>query len=782
MSENELHTFSCPLLITRGALVFPGAMANIDVGRLFSVSAMTKAQDLFESKIIVSSQKDISINEPTADQILTVGSLCSIDSIKEIKGIFRIRVTALKRVKILKINTSVYNDHPCFDCDYSVFPMNDESTTPQIAEYGDKIIKIVTDPNISLPLPRTLVYRIEKGLTYEELTNQLGNYLEMPFMDRQKIFEDSSVLSRLQTIYKFVSRGQIDDQIEKKLFDTIKDKSEQTQREYILREKMKAIQEELDQMGCGDSDSIDNYLQELESKPYPENIKKKIRSEISHYKQLPTASVESSMARTYIDVMMSVPWYQESIDNDDISHAEQILNEDHYGLKKVKERILEYLAVKSVTHSLKAPILCLYGPPGTGKTSLAKSIARALNRKFVKASLGGTSDESEIRGHRRTYVASMPGKIIKGMKTAGVVNPVFLLDEIDKLTSNIHGDPASALLEVLDPEQNSFFQDNYLEEPYDLSKVLFIATANYLENIPGPLRDRLELIELNTYTNEEKYHIAIEHLIPKQCAENGMNPKKIAFEDSAIYYIMDHYTREAGVRELERKIGTIIRKTLVDQLKTNTNRKQNITIKRVKEYLETEIFEVSEKEKNNQIGVVTGLAYTQYGGDILPIEVNYFEGKGGLVLTGNLGNVMKESASIALDYVRANAEKYHINPELFSKNDIHIHVPEGAVPKDGPSAGIALSVAIISALTHKSVYSNVAMTGEVTLRGKALAIGGLKEKSLAAFRSGIKKILIPKENERNLNDIPQVVKDHVEFVLLNNVDDALKHALVDYEY
>lgn len=781
MPENELQSLSCPLLITRGAIVFPNTVANIDVGRVFSVSAMNKSKDLFESKIIITSQSDISINEPTVEQILTIGSLCNIDTIKEINGIYRIRVTAIKRVLIKEIKTSLYEGHPCFDCTYDLYPLIYDSSDVEIEKIVKKINEVIFNSEPPVQLPRPVVYKIEKGVSPEELSNILTNYLEMPFEKRQSLFENSNLLDRLNILFAKLNHNQLDDKIEKNLFETIKNKSEQTQREYILREKMKAIQEELDDMSSDDGDSVDRYLEMLEKNPYPENVKKKIKSEITHYKQLPAASVESSMARSYIDTMMSIPWFEESKDNDDINHAEQILNEDHFGLVKVKERILEYLAVKNVTKSLKAPILCLYGPPGTGKTSLAKSIARALNRKFVKASLGGTSDEAEIRGHRRTYVASMPGKIIKGMKTAGVVNPVFLLDEIDKVTSNNHGDPASALLEVLDPEQNSFFQDNYLEEPYDLSRVLFIATANYLENIPAALRDRLELIELSTYTNEEKYHIAVEHLIPKQCAQNGMDVKKIEFSEDAVYYVMNRYTLEAGVRELERKIGTIVRKSLVEQLKKGSNRKVKITPTKVKEYLGTEYYDISKREKKNQIGVVTGLAYTQFGGDILPIEVNYFEGKGGLVLTGNLGNVMKESATIAIDYVKANAKKFKIDPELFSKSDIHIHVPEGAVPKDGPSAGIAISVAIVSCLSHRAIYSTVAMTGEVTLRGNALAIGGLKEKSLAAYRSGIKKILIPRDNERNLNDLPQVVRDNIEFVLLDNVEDALKEAIVDYE-
>ena len=765
-----------PLLITRGAVVFPTTFSNIDVGRLFSVSAMQKSLNESNSKIIVVAQKDISINEPTENDISLIGSLCTIDNVKEINGVFRLRVTSISRIKISKVNSIIYQDKPSFECEYTLFPIKKDEDENTIISLYTEVLDYINDKNNMVPLPRPILYKLQAKISPEDFTNVLGNYLEMNYLEKQKFLEENSLINRLNFLKERLISSHLEEKIESDINRKVRDRSEQAQKDYILREKLRAIQDEL---GDGDDeDNVDQYLGKLDKNPYPENVKKKVKSEINHYKQLPAASVESSMVKAYIDTMMSIPWFEESKDNDNIKHAEEILNEDHYGLKKVKERILEYLAVKSVTKSLKAPILCLYGPPGTGKTSLAKSIARALNRKFVKASLGGTSDEAEIRGHRRTYVASMPGKIIKGMKQAGVINPVFLLDEIDKITSNIHGDPASALLEVLDPEQNSFFQDNYVEETYDLSKVLFIATANYLENIPPALRDRLELIELNSYTNEEKYHIAIEHLIPKQCKQNGLTDDEIKFDDDTLYYIMNHYTREAGVRELERKIGTIIRKTLVQKLKDGIDFK-NITIEKVKEYLGTEYFDESSKEKENQVGVVTGLAYTEFGGDILPIEVTYFEGKGGLVLTGNLGNIMKESATIALDYVRANAEKYHINPELFAKNDIHIHVPEGAVPKDGPSAGIALTVGIISALTNRKVSADVAMTGEVTLRGKAFPIGGLKEKSLAAYRSGIKKVLIPRENEKNLHDLPNVVKENIKFVLLDDVDQALKEALCE---
>jgi len=493
---------------------------------------------------------------------------------------------------------------------------------------------------------------------------------------------------------------------------------------------------------------------------------------------MPQASLESSLIMSYIQTLMDVPWYEETCDNDDLENVKKILDEDHYGLTDVKKRIVEYLAVKKMTGNLKAPILCFYGPPGCGKTSLGKSIARALGRKFFKASLGGISDEAEIRGHRRTYVGSMPGRIISGMKRVGVTNPVFLLDEIDKLASSYKGDPASALLEVLDPEQNFAFNDNYLEEPYDLSNVLFICTANYLENIPAPLRDRLELIEVNSYTELEKVKIAKGFLFKKELAANGLKKTQISFSEEAYLHLIRSYTRESGVRELERKIASVMRKAVVELLSNKEIKKIEVTPELVEKYLGAPIFDNTKKEDKGQVGVVTGLAYTQYGGDILPIEVNYFPGKGQLILTGKLGDVMKESATIAYSYVRSNADKYKIDPKLFEKNDVHIHVPEGAVPKDGPSAGVAITTAIISSYTKSPVSNEVAMTGEVTLRGNALPIGGLREKSMAALRSGIKTIIVPKENKKAVEELPKEVKSNLNIVFMNNVDDALKVALV----
>ncbi len=565
-------------------------------------------------------------------------------------------------------------------------------------------------------------------------------------------------------------------EVEKKINDTVKERIDQGQKDYYLREKMHAIKEELGDIVETDKDA-DSIRRRLEENPYPQYIKDKVKEELVRYETLPQASGETGVIKTYIDWLMDLPWWQTTEDSEDLEDAQKILDEDHYGLTKVKERIMEYLAVKQMTNSLKAPIICLVGPPGVGKTSLARSVARALDRHFVKMSLGGVRDEAEIRGHRRTYLGALPGRIIQGMKKAGVINPVFLIDEIDKMASDYKGDPSSAMLEVLDPEQNSMFSDHYIEEPYDLSKVLFIATANYLENIPPALQDRLEIIQLSSYTDIEKVNIAREHLLPKQRKENGLKDGQLTIDDDMLLYLVRYYTREAGVRQLERTIASICRKSVLAILK---DKKEAIVLdkKLVHEWLGNEKVDYGKKEKEDQIGTVTGLAYTSFGGDILQIEANRFEGKGNLILTGQLGDVMKESASIALDYIRAHAKEYGIDPKVFEKTDIHIHVPEGAVPKDGPSAGVTMTTALVSCLSDRPVKANLAMTGEVTLRGNVLPIGGLKEKSLAAHRSGITTILIPKGNEKDLEEIPDEVKEAVQFIPVSTVAQVLDHALV----
>ena len=614
----------------------------------------------------------------------------------------------------------------------------------------------------------------------DEFADTLATVLPLTTAERQKLLEEVDVTARLEDIQSHLEAERQNSEVDQAIDQKVRESSEKSQREYILREKMKAIRSELGEDPDSEQ-SVDSIRKKLEENPYPENIKQKVKHELNRYSMMPESSLESSLIMSYIETLMEVPWFQKTEDNEDLQNVRKVLDEDHFGLEKVKKRIIEYLAVKKMTGNLKAPILCFYGPPGCGKTSLAKSIARAIGRKFFKAALGGISDEAEIRGHRRTYVGAMPGRIIQGMTKAGTINPVFLLDEIDKVGGqNYHGDPSSALLEVLDPEQNVVFNDNYIEEPYDLSNVLFLCTANYLENVPAPLRDRLELIEVPSYTEIEKLKIAEGFLVKKQSRLNGLKDGDIEFPEEGLRCLIEHYSMEAGVRQLERLIASCCRKTVVELIDNPTLPKPVImTVDKIHEYLGVELFEGSKKETEDQIGVVTGLAYTEFGGDILPIEVTYFAGKGGLVLTGKLGDVMKESATIAVDYVRANAKRYGIDPKIFSENDIHIHVPEGAVPKDGPSAGVAMTTAIISCLAGRKVKASVAMTGEVTLRGKALPIGGLREKSLAALRSGIKEIIVPVDNKKDVSELPAEVKENLKIHFMNCVDDALKIALVE---
>lgn len=769
----ETVPLTLPLLVTRSLVVFPNTNQPIEAARPFSMKAIEESRDTASSLLFIVSQKDPNVDDPMTEDLYTVGTLCRIISFGDQKQFYRIRVTATKRVAIQSIR--IENNHYVADGVVLEDVLENPSETAVIVR--NILEQIEQLPSLSRSFPRQVVSQLSKSPTPSELGDTLATYLNMPNEQKQAILEELDINKRLMLVLDVINQAKTVIEIDKKIQNSIQKSTEKNQREYILREKMKAIKEELGENAPGE-ESEEDIIKRLDNNPFPESVKNKVKAELKRFEMMPQASLEASLIKSYIDILMSIPWYQKTEDNDDLEGAERILNEDHYGLDKVKRRIIEYLAVKEMTGNLKAPILCFYGPPGVGKTSLGKSIARALGRKFFKASLGGVSDEAEIRGHRRTYVGSMPGRIINGMKKAGVVNPVFLLDEVDKLGSSYKGDPASALLEVLDPEQNFAFNDNYVEEPYDLSNVLFIATANYLENVPAPLRDRLELIEVNSYTELEKIQIAKHFLLKKQMKANGIEDKNILFSDEAFQYIIQNYTREAGVRELERKIAAIIRKIVVEIVKHPDIKQLDVTPEIVRKHLGVEIFENTKKEKENQIGVVTGLAYTEYGGDILPIEVNYFPGKGMLILTGKLGDVMKESASIALDYIRSNAVKYGIDSEIFAKNDIHVHVPEGAVPKDGPSAGIAITTAIISCLTKRPVDANVAMTGEVTLRGYALPIGGLREKSLAALRSGIKTIIVPKDNKKAVDELPKEVQDALKIVYMKTVDDALDVAYV----
>lgn len=767
--------FTLPLLITKGIVLYPGNSRLIQVGREFSVNAVEVSRKQNDSLIFAVVQKSIETDNPTKEDVFEYGSLCRILTASQRDGTMKIRVEAFMRVHYLSIAFDETNKY--YVAEGELMPnieLSKEDETKYQALFNKALEGV---PSFVNKLPKSALSSIGSAKSVVDSFYALASYFEAPIEKKIEMLstEDIDLLANL--VFGFLAGEAQKDIIDNNINDSVRESAEKSQKEYYLREKIKAIKKELGEDSSeGGPDAI---LEKLDKFPYPENIKAKVKSEIKKYEMMPQGSLEAALILSYLDVIMSIPWWQKTEDNDDLENVSKVLDEDHYGLENPKKRIIEYLAVKKLTGNLKSPILCFYGPPGTGKTSLGKSIARALGRKFFKASLGGISDEAEIRGHRRTYVGSLPGRIIQGMRKVGVTNPVFLLDEVDKLASSYKGDPASALLEVLDPEQNTAFNDNYVEEPYDLSDVLFICTANYLENIPVPLRDRLELIPLSSYTEIEKVHIAKDHLVKKQIILNGLKSTQAKFTEGAIKYIIRCYTRESGVRELERKIASCLRKVAVAIVKDPTIKTIKIDEAKVREYLGVEIFENSKKESEPQVGVVTGLAYTEYGGDILPIEVTYFKGKGSLVLTGHLGDVMKESASIALDFVKANATKYLIDPDIFATNDIHIHVPEGAVPKDGPSAGVAITCAIISCLSHRPCSPDIAMTGEVTLRGNALPIGGLREKSLAALRCGIKTIIVPFENKKDVEELPKEVKDSLNIIFMKKVDDAIKHILVE---
>ena len=773
MNENDANPIvQLPLVCTRGVVVFPNQEVIIDVGREKSTRAVEEAQEKYESQVVLVAQRDLALEEPDVNDVYSYGTLCQIKHIRRMDGYLRVKFRGMQRVEL----HTIINDDTLMSVtaevktDIAQDPMEEVALVRKIAKQFEEI------EAVSQTIPTEMINELAKGVSAPVLSDQIAQLFPFTLEKRQELLETLGVNERLYLILQEIESEKELSQIENKINDKVKTRIEESQKEYYLREKMRAIKEELGDVPDTDKD-VDAIRKRLEENPYPDSIKDKIRDELSRYEMLPAASGETGVIKTYIDWMMDLPWWQESRDNEDLNLASEILDADHYGLEKIKERILEYLAVKQMTNSLRAPIICLVGPPGVGKTSLAKSVARALDRKFVKISLGGVKDESEIRGHRRTYLGSMPGRFIQAMKKAGTVNPVFLIDEIDKMASDYKGDPASAMLEVLDPEQNSLFSDHYIEEPYDLSKVLFIATANYLENIPNALRDRLEIIELSSYTELEKIEIAKRHLVPKQIKENGLKTSQLKIDDEMISFLIRYYTRESGVRQLERVIATVCRKSVLAILKDN-KRSIKVTKKLVKEWLGHEKFEYGKRETKDQIGTVTGLAYTSFGGDVLQVEVNHFEGKGKLVITGQLGDVMKESATIAYDYVRANAKKYKIQPEVFEKNDIHIHVPEGAVPKDGPSAGVTLTTALVSSLSDTPVKANLAMTGEVTLRGNVLPIGGLKEKSMAAHRCGITTIVIPKANVKDLDDVPATVKESVNFVPVERVSQVLDVALV----
>ncbi|MFJ8262331.1 endopeptidase La [Rummeliibacillus sp. NPDC094406] len=765
------RTKDIPLLPLRGLLVYPTILLHIDVGRERSIEALEKAM-ADDNLIFLVTQKVMSVENPVQDDLYEVGTVAYVKQMLKLpNGTLRVLVEGLNRARIKKCID--HEDYMSVDLenliDSKEVDIETEALMRTLLSHFEKYSK--ASSKISNDSYETVADIEEPG----RFADTIASYLPLKMQGKQEILRMIDVKERINILIQRLHDEQEVLNLEQKINTKVKRAMEKTQKEFYLREQMKAIQDELGDRE-GKQAEVEELKKRIEASEMPEDTMNVALKELGRYDKIPAASAESGVIRNYLDWLISLPWKTATEDRRDIHVAEKILNRDHEGLEEVKERILEYLSVQQLTNSLRGPILCLAGPPGVGKTSLAKSIAESLNRKFVRISLGGVRDESEIRGHRRTYVGAMPGRIIQGMKKAGTINPVFLLDEIDKMSNDFRGDPAAAMLEVLDPNQNSTFSDHYIEETYDLSNVMFIATANDLSTIPGPLRDRMEIISIAGYTEVEKQEIAKNHLIPKQMEENGLAKAQLQIRDDAVLDLIRYYTREAGVRNLERQVASLCRKA-AKQIVSGDKKRVVITAKNLEDLLGKHRFHHGQAEKENQIGVATGLAYTVVGGDTLQIEVSLTPGKGKIQLTGKLGDVMKESAQTALSYVRSKADQLGIDEDFFDKHDIHIHVPEGAVPKDGPSAGITMVTAITSAITKRPIRREVGMTGEVTLRGRVLPIGGLKEKSLGAHRAGLTTIIIPKDNERDIDDIPESVRKGLTFKPVSNADEVLKLAL-----
>lgn len=773
MMTKQIKGRRFPLLPLRGLLVFPSMVLHLDVGREKSVRALEKAM-VEDNLILLCSQSEVNIEEPGQEDIFRIGTVANVRQMLKLpNGTIRVLVEGVERAEIINY---IDND------EYYEVMARELPEQEDDAQESDALMRTVLhqfEHYISLSkkvTPETLaaVSDIEEP---GRLADVITSHLSLKIKDKQEILETIDVSKRLEKLLDILNNEREVLELERKINQRVKKQMEKTQKEYYLREQMKAIQKELGEKE-GRVGEAEELRTQMEEKNLPERVKEKMEKEIDRLEKMPVSSAEGGVIRNYVDWLLSLPWSEQTEDDLDIKKAEQILDEDHYGLEKPKERVLEYLAVQQLVKKLKGPILCLVGPPGVGKTSLARSIARSLNRKFVRISLGGVRDEAEIRGHRRTYVGAMPGRIIQGMKTAGTINPVILLDEIDKMAADFRGDPSSALLEVLDPEQNNSFSDHFVELPFDLSNVMFVTTANVVHNIPRPLLDRMEMLFIPGYTELEKLQIASRYLLPKQKKNHGLTDEQLTIGEDSLLLIVREYTRESGVRNLEQQIAALCRKAAKQIV---SNEKETVTILPgdIKDYLGVSKYRYGMAELEDQIGTVTGLAWTEVGGDTLLIEVTVVQGTGKLTLTGQLGDVMKESAQAAFSYTRSKAEELGLQPDFYEKIDIHIHIPEGAIPKDGPSAGITIATALISALTKRHVSKDVAMTGEITLRGRVLPIGGLKEKSLAAHRAGYKKILLPKDNERDLKEIPDSVRNDVEFVPVSNMDQVLQHALVE---
>ncbi len=763
--ETENRTTNIyPVVPLRGKVAFPHTTISFEVGRDTTVKAIERASST-ERTLLILTQRDTEKDEITDKDLYAVGCVAKIKQIVQLAGgAMRVICEGLYRAKARVVSL----DSGCFTavCD----PLSYIHGEPVLEEAYFRTAKALCKEVFTSEhkMSKEVAARLDRTEDIEEFIGTVLSLMRVRLDVQQTILEENRVVERLRLFEKCLNDEIEVAKIEKKIATAVRQSVDKNQKEYFLREQLKAIHAELGD----DGQEADEYRAKILEKKLPKDLEVKCLKEADRLSRMPSSAAEYTVIAGYLDQVLSLPWTEETTDAESLAECERVLNADHYGLEKIKERILEYLAVLKLTGSMKAPILCFVGPPGVGKTSIAQSIARALGRKFVRMSLGGVKDEAEIRGHRRTYIGAMPGRILYGMKNAGTVNPVFLLDEIDKITSDMHGDPASALLEVLDPEQNATFRDRFLEAPYDLSKVLFLTTANTLDTIPTPLRDRMEIIQLSGYTMEEKMEIAKRYLIPKQLKANGLTEKNARFTEGGLRAAVEGYTREAGVRSLERTVGSLCRKVAVQYAADDTLPKVTVDKEKVVALLGAPLFTLDTDNFKKEVGVVNGLAWTAVGGTTLTVEATKMAGKGEVKLTGKLGDVMKESALAALSYIRAHAKDYGVNEEAFTKNDLHIHVPEGATPKDGPSAGITIATAILSVLTDRRVRGDIAMTGEITLRGKVLPIGGLKEKALAARRLGIKTVIIPERNKRELAELPAVLKRDVTFLPVKSVDEV----------
>ncbi|MDO6533314.1 endopeptidase La [Alteromonas stellipolaris] len=771
MTVERENRIEIPVLALRDVVVYPHMVIPLFVGREKSIRCLEAAMEN-EKQIFLVAQKDAGVDEPDADDIYTVGTIATILQLLKLPdGTVKVLVEGSVRGEVEGYEQS----EPFFVANVNKIEDSAIDESEQEVLIRSAVSQFEGYVKLNKKIPPEVLTSLNGIEDAARLADTMAAHMPLKLTEKQKVLEMKGVNERLEYLMALME-GEIDLlQVEKKIRTRVKKQMEKSQREYYLNEQMKAIQKELGELDDA-PDEFEALAKKIEDAKMPQEALDKAKSELQKLKMMSPMSAEATVLRSYIEWLTNVPWNKRSPVKKDLSRAEVVLNEDHYGLEKVKERILEYLAVQQRVKKLKGPILCLVGPPGVGKTSLGQSVAKATGRKYVRMALGGVRDEAEIRGHRRTYIGSLPGKLVQKMAKVGVKNPLFLLDEIDKMSSDMRGDPASALLEVLDPEQNNSFSDHYLEVDYDLSDVMFVATSNSM-NIPGPLLDRMEVIRLSGYTEDEKLNIATRHLISKQMERNGLKSKELEITESAIIGMIRYYTREAGVRSLEREISKVCRKAVKDILLNKSKDKVSVTQDNLKDYLGVQRFDYGKADKDNQIGQVTGLAWTQVGGDLLTIETTSVPGKGKMTSTGSLGDVMQESIKAAMTVVRSRAEKLRINEDFYEKRDIHVHVPEGATPKDGPSAGIAMCTALVSSLTGNPVKCDVAMTGEITLRGEVLAIGGLKEKLLAAHRGGIKTVVIPAENERDLEEIPENVKKDLSIHPVKWIDDVLDIAL-----